>query len=226
MAEGLTERGADPGQEQGARPLGPPQRAADGPARLARVPLDVPPRLHHGRAGARGVWPRHAGRPAPVLARMAALADDGRLGRPHDRRASAEVIASRFAGRFNSAAGELARRHVAAGSAYFPRSGLRLETSPRIATKAIDAEQFSDLVPRGLRRGNSHVDVVNVHVDAITRTNMIVTSRIRSTSLRGLTQHELRQSSILHRVRRRISGRSGHESVRAGQPAAPTGFRS
>ena len=40
---------ADPGQEQGARPLGAPQRAPDGPARLARVPLDVPPRLYLGR---------------------------------------------------------------------------------------------------------------------------------------------------------------------------------
>ena len=31
---------AEPGQEQGARPLGPPQRASHGPAGLTRVPLD------------------------------------------------------------------------------------------------------------------------------------------------------------------------------------------
>ena len=35
MARRADRGGADPGQEQGARPLGAPQRAADGPARLA-----------------------------------------------------------------------------------------------------------------------------------------------------------------------------------------------
>ena len=36
---------ADPGQEQGPGPLRPPLRAADGPAGLARLPLDLSPRI-------------------------------------------------------------------------------------------------------------------------------------------------------------------------------------
>ena len=65
LAEGLTAERADPGQEQGARPLRPPQRAADGPARLARLPLGLPPRIPLGRRGARGVLARS---PSPTSA--------------------------------------------------------------------------------------------------------------------------------------------------------------
>ena len=56
---------ADPGQEQGAGPLGAPQRAADGPARLAGLPLDVPARLPDGGRRARGLLPRDPRRPPP-----------------------------------------------------------------------------------------------------------------------------------------------------------------
>ena len=46
-------------------------------------------------AGARGLQSRHARRPAPAAARLAALAADDRLGRPDDRRPTAGVTARR-----------------------------------------------------------------------------------------------------------------------------------
>ncbi len=70
IAEGLPRRDrerrhrgrANPGQEQGPRAVGSPQRTPDGPAGVARVPLDVPARLPLGRSKSwrrspRSLWP-------------------------------------------------------------------------------------------------------------------------------------------------------------------------
>ena len=63
LQNGQSRRGdrgrAEPGQEQGARALGAAQRAADGPAVVAGVPLDVSPALYSRRRRARGLQPRH-----------------------------------------------------------------------------------------------------------------------------------------------------------------------
>ena len=60
---------AEPGQEQGAGPLGTAQRAADGATRVAGVSLDVPPALYPGRRRARGVQPSDGRGPAPAAHR-------------------------------------------------------------------------------------------------------------------------------------------------------------
>ena len=59
MAQRRDRRRAGPGQEQGPRAVGAPKRTPDGPARVPRVPLDVPARLHLRRTRARGIQQGH-----------------------------------------------------------------------------------------------------------------------------------------------------------------------
>src|SRR5262249_14303927 len=76
---------ADPGQEQGARPFGPAQRAPDRPTGPAGVSLAFAPRVYLDRAGSRGIQSRDPGRHAPRVDGMPSLTDDDRLGRTDDR---------------------------------------------------------------------------------------------------------------------------------------------